>query len=182
MTQEPHDVIERLQRAARELERVGLAGGKTATQFVDDFAAATSHRSPYGLALVHGATVTGNDRPYAVTINGVTSKTQLALPSEATSGWVRSLPFAELDKFNVAGESAELAMIGRWNEAIELQINAASPSFTVELIYPDTNDGSLLRTSFVVSNATTTTPVKVTINRGAHVLTVSAGDGGADGG
>src|SRR5258706_8613475 len=40
---------------ARELERVGLANGKAMKDFASDFAGATSHRSAYFLALVHGA-------------------------------------------------------------------------------------------------------------------------------
>ncbi|MEO8033579.1 MAG: carboxypeptidase-like regulatory domain-containing protein, partial [Acidobacteriota bacterium] len=157
----------------RELERVGLAGGRTVTQFVDDFAAATSHRTAFVLAVVHGAQVQGNDRPYAITLNPDSVATKLAIPSEATAGWVRHLPFAELDKFNVAGESAELAMVGRWTGAIDLQVASASSQYTVELIYPDAAEGVFLRTSFVVSNASATTPLKLRIDRGARVMNVT---------
>ena len=166
---------------ARELERVGLAGGKNASQFVDDFAAATSHRAPYVLALVHGATVSGNSRPYAVTLNGITSKTQLAVPNEAASGWVRTLPFAELDSFSLSGEYGELALVGRWSESLELQVVSANPQFTVELIYPGVTDGSFMRSSFVVSNVAPATPAKITIDRGANILNVTGGVASASG-
>jgi hypothetical protein len=158
---------------ARELERVGLAGGKSATQFVDDFAAATSHRSPYFLALVHGTAVTGNDRPYALSVTGVNSKAKLDLPSEATTSWVRALPFAELTHFNAAGEYGELALVGRWKEALDLSVNAAGSQFTVELIYPDVTSGAFLRTTFQVTGATAGTPVDVVIDGHGRTLIVN---------
>jgi hypothetical protein len=73
---------------ARQLEASGMAGGKSASQFVDDFAAATAHRSPYFFALVHGPPVSGSDRPYAVTLTGATTHVHetLALACPALSG------------------------------------------------------------------------------------------------
>src|SRR5205823_9661367 len=63
---------------AREIERVGFAGGRSMSQLVDDFAAATSHRSPFALAIVHGVPAAGIARPYALTVTGVASTTQMA--------------------------------------------------------------------------------------------------------
>ena len=62
---------------ASSIKRVGLANGKPVRTFVDDFAAATSHRTPYFLAAAHGAAVSGADRPYAMTVTGVTSHTSM---------------------------------------------------------------------------------------------------------
>jgi len=66
---------------ARQLERVGLSAGKNPTDFANDFAAATAHRSPYLLAIVHGAAVNGATRPYAMTLTGATSQLKLAVPA-----------------------------------------------------------------------------------------------------
>jgi hypothetical protein len=102
----------------RQLERVGLTAGKNATDFANDFAAATAHRSPYALAIVHGATVNGSARPYAMTVTGKTSHGVIAVPSEAPKPWTRGLPFAELTQFHIPNEYGELAMIGRFTESI----------------------------------------------------------------
>ncbi|MDQ6799844.1 MAG: Ig-like domain-containing protein, partial [Acidobacteriota bacterium] len=151
---------------AREIERVGLAGGKSISQLVDAFAAATSHRSPYVLAVVHGAPVAGAQRPYATTVTSVSSRTQIALPAEATGGWARSLPYGELTQLNSSTESGEAAIVGRWTESLELTVSAASPTFTIDLIYPDAADGSFLRASLPVTNADSRTPVRIVMERG----------------
>ncbi|HEU4888018.1 MAG TPA: carboxypeptidase regulatory-like domain-containing protein, partial [Thermoanaerobaculia bacterium] len=151
----------------------GLAGGKTPTQMVDDFAAATSHRSPYLVALVHGADGSGSTRPYALSLTGVTSRGVLDVPAEASIGWVRTLPFAELTTFNSSSERGELAMIGRWTEDVKLSVVPAGDRFKVDLIYPDTADGSMLRTTFEVTGAQAGMPVTVTLSRGNRTLVVS---------
>ncbi|HEX9408001.1 MAG TPA: carboxypeptidase-like regulatory domain-containing protein, partial [Thermoanaerobaculia bacterium] len=151
---------------ARELERVAVAGGKSITQMMDDFAAATSHRSPYALAIVHGAPIAGIARPYALTVSGVTSKTQIAVPAEATSGWTRTLAYGELTQLSSATEYGEAAMVGRWSEALELSIIAATSSFTVDVIYPNLADGTFLRASLPLTNADAHTPVKIVMERG----------------
>ncbi|HKB81397.1 MAG TPA: carboxypeptidase-like regulatory domain-containing protein, partial [Thermoanaerobaculia bacterium] len=151
---------------AREMERVGLASGKSISQMVDDFAAATSHRSPYALAIVHGAPVSGSARPYALAMTGANSKLSMDVPAEATGGWRRTLPYGELTRFDAPGESGEAAIVGRWSEPLQLSIVAAAPSFTVDLVYPDAADGSFLRASLPLVNAVSGTPVTVLINRG----------------
>ena len=56
----------------RELVEAGLAGGATFETFIEDFGKANSHRDGYVAALVHGAEVAGNARPYALSIRGLT--------------------------------------------------------------------------------------------------------------
>ena len=159
---------------AREMERLGLANGKTIAQMADDFAAAASHRSPYALALVHGAPVARSDRSYALTVTGANSRTQMQLPAEAAGGWTRSLAFGELTRLSSATEYGEAAIVGRWEEPLELTIAAAGPSFTVDLIYPDAADGSFLRASLPLTNADARTPVRITIDRGKPPLLAGA--------
>jgi hypothetical protein len=157
---------------ARELERVGLANGKSMKQFVDDFAVATSHRTPFVLALAHGATVAGNTRPYALTVTAVDTKTSMLLPAE-TTGAKRTLPWGELTQFNSSSETGELALVGRWKEKLELSVVPAATSFTLDLIYPGATDGTSLRTSIDITGATIGSAVKVVIDRGNKTLIVT---------
>jgi hypothetical protein len=159
---------------ARQLERVGLTAGKSATDFANDFAAATAHRSPYALAIVHGATVSGSARPYAMTVTGKTSHGVLAVVSEAAKPWTRSLRFAELTQFHIPNEYGELAMIGRFSESIQIDIVPASSDFAVELIYPATADASVTRASFRVTNASSN-GVSFVIDRGLTNIIVTGG-------
>jgi hypothetical protein len=158
---------------ARQLERVGLTAGKSASDFANDFAAATAHRSPYALAIVHGATVNGSARPYAMTVTGRTSHGGLAVPSEAAPPRTRSLPFAELTQFHIPNEYGELAIVGRFSEAIQFDVVAAAPEFSVELIYPAAADGSVLRASLRVTNAGSS--VSFVVDRGLTNIVVTGG-------
>ncbi|HEU4887385.1 MAG TPA: Ig-like domain-containing protein, partial [Thermoanaerobaculia bacterium] len=155
---------------ARQLELNNATG--TATEFVDDFAAATSHRMPFLVAVVNGDAVAGKVRPYALSVRGVTSGGELDVPSEATVGWVRTLPFAELSTFTAAGKPGELAMVGRWNEDLEITVIPQAGSFTIDLIYPDTANGSQLRGNIAISNATVGQPVTFVLSRGNRTLIV----------
>jgi hypothetical protein len=160
---------------ARELERAGLTGGKSIKTFVDDFAAATSHRTPYFVAVAHGASVNGADRAYAMTVTGVTSHTAMTGVAESPDTAARNLAYGELTRFNSSTESGEMAIVGRWNESIELSIVPAASTFSLDLIYPGTNDGTVIRNSLNVSGATPGTPVKIVIDRGNHALNVTGG-------
>ncbi|HYU24414.1 MAG TPA: hypothetical protein VEO74_04380, partial [Thermoanaerobaculia bacterium] len=157
---------------ARELERVGLANGKRMTDFAADFAAATSHRSPYFLALAHGATVSGSARPYALTVTGATSKASIAARAE-DNGAPATLPYAQLTGFNSTSEGGELALVGRWNESMTVSVVPAAASFTLDLIYPAATDGSFIRNSLAITGATAGSPVTVTVERGNQNLIVS---------
>jgi len=159
---------------ARQLERVGLTPGKSASDFDNDFATATAHRSPYALAIVHGATVNGSARPYAMTVSGRTSHGVLAVTSEAGPPRTRSLPFAELTQFHIPNEYGELAMVGRFSEAIQIDVVPAAPDFSVELIYPAAADGSVMRASFRITNASSN-GVSFVIDRGLTNIVVTGG-------
>jgi hypothetical protein len=158
----------------RQLERVGLTAGKSPTDFANDFAAATAHRSPYLLAIVHGAAVNGAARSYATTLTGITSQTKLGVPAEAAGPWTRSMPFAELTQFRSGSEYGELAMVGRFSESVRFDVVPASTDFAVELIYPAASNGSMMRASFRVANASPA-GVSFVIDRGTANIIVNGG-------
>jgi hypothetical protein len=158
----------------RQLERIGLTAGKSPTDFANDFAASTAHRSPYLLAIVHGAAISGAARSYATTLTGNTSQTKLSVPAEAAGPWTRSMPFAELTQFRSGSEYGELAMIGRFSESVRLDVVPSSTDFAVELIYPSTTDGSIMRASFRVASASPA-GVSFVIDRGTANIIVNGG-------
>ena len=152
---------------ARELERTAPVDPQ---QFVDGFASATAHRSPFFFAWVRGAPVPGNDRPYALAIEGMQSGARLDVPSEAAEGFVRDLPFAELTRLSIGGEAGELALAGRWQEPLRLSVVPASPSFTLHLVYPDLENGSFLRADIAVTDAVPGVATLIDVARGARTL------------
>ncbi|HVG22679.1 MAG TPA: carboxypeptidase regulatory-like domain-containing protein, partial [Thermoanaerobaculia bacterium] len=143
-------------------------GPASPQQFVNDFAAAASHRTPYLFAYVHGPPV-ANARPYALSVRGLTTQTLLDVPADATSGWVRSLAYAELMKLG----DGELAMAGRWSEDLRISIVPSASAFTLHLLYPDTISGKTLRTDIDISNARAGVPVTIDLARGRRTLIVS---------
>src|SRR5205814_7971666 len=154
-----------------ELSRVGLANGRTMSQFAGDFAAATSHRAPYLFALVHGAAGGG---PYALSVSG--ASTSMSLTSDNAAA-VRKLPFGDLMKIDSSSESGQLALVGRWSEPLTLTVVAPSTSFTVDLIYPDTADGAMLKASFNVTANAAGAPVTLRVERGNRTIIVNGGAG-----
>ncbi|HUR79641.1 MAG TPA: Ig-like domain-containing protein, partial [Thermoanaerobaculia bacterium] len=153
--------------AARAMARQLELGATTLT---DDFAAATSHRTPFLFAYVHGAPVAGNARPYALSVRGLTSQTLLDVPAEAASGWVRGLAYGELMKL---GDAGELALVGRWPESMRVSVVPASTTFTLHLLYPDTISGRTLRTDIEITNAHAGVPVTIDVARGSRTLMVN---------
>ncbi|HEX2060946.1 MAG TPA: carboxypeptidase-like regulatory domain-containing protein, partial [Thermoanaerobaculia bacterium] len=162
---------------ARQLEKHGLHNGRTPKQFVDDFAAAGAHRNPFFLAYVHGADVTGEVRPYALSLTGTTTNAKLDVPAEATAGWVRLMANAELSRFDAGSEKGELAIAGKWTESIRVSVTPRASSFTLHLVYPDTNAGAFLRTDIAITGATPGSPVTVEVARGSRTLVVSGASG-----
>ncbi|HEX7708969.1 MAG TPA: discoidin domain-containing protein [Thermoanaerobaculia bacterium] len=161
---------------ARELERTGLVGSATMQGFVDSFAAATAHRNGYLLALAHGP-ATG-DRPFAVSLTGRTTGRRADVPNEASTGWVRDLPFSDLSRFNGGGEQGEIAFAGRWSEDLDVVVTPASTgSFALELIYPGVADGVLRRARFEI-NGQAGERITVTLTRGADALNALFTNGG----
>ena len=51
------------------------------------------------------------------------------------------MAYGELTQLGSSTEYGEAAIVGRWSESLELSVIAASPAFTVDLIYPDALDG-----------------------------------------
>ncbi|HEX8169927.1 MAG TPA: Ig-like domain-containing protein, partial [Thermoanaerobaculia bacterium] len=158
---------------AQQLALQGFNNGRSPQQFADDFAAATSHRTPFLFAYVHGAEVAGQTRPYALSIKGLGAGGELDVPSNAATGWVRTLPYAELMTLDGGGDRGELAMIGRFAQSVRVTVVPRAASFTLHLIYPDTADGKQLRSDLAVSGATPGTPVTIDVARGARTLVVS---------
>ena len=137
---------------ARELER---ANPVTPLQFVDAFAVATSHRSPFLFAYVHG------DAALSVSGRG----TLLDVPSEEPTGWVRTLPTGELTKLTLNGQPGQLALVGRWQEELRVLVRPAATSFTLHLLYPGATDGAMLRQDIDVTNATIGVPMTFDVQR-----------------
>ena len=162
---------------ARQLEIHGLSGNRTPRQFVDDFAAATSHRSPFVFAYAHGADVAGQDRPYALSLLGVSTNRVLDVPAEATAGWVRMLPYGELTRFDSAGERGELALLARVSENIRIRVIPQASSFTLHLLYPDTANGAFLRSDIDITGATPGQTVWIDIARGWRTPMVNGASG-----
>jgi hypothetical protein len=160
----------------RELEK----GATDIGDFVDRFASKTAHRNGYVLALLHGPSVAGNERPFALAARGVASNRKLQIPNEAESGWIRELPFADLSKFTSAdgSRSGEIAVIGRWTEALELTlVPSVGGPHSLELIYPAATDGTLLR-AHIDLDGPAGRIVTVTFDRGEGHITVRDGVGG----
>ncbi|MGZ8710527.1 MAG: hypothetical protein ACXW28_09890, partial [Thermoanaerobaculia bacterium] len=168
---------------ARELEQ-GTANATSIEDFVDRFALKTAHRNGYVLALLHGPSVVGNDRPYALSARGVASNRRVQIPNEAEEGWIRELPFADLSSFtSVDGSrSGEIAVVGRWTEALELTlVPSVGGQHTLDLIYPAAADGSLLR-AHIELDGPAGRIVTVTFDRGEPRISVRDGVGGIVGG
>ena len=160
---------------SEQLAKHGLHNGRSAQQFVTDFAEAAAHRNPYFFAYVHGADVSGEARPYALELTGIDTQAELDVPSDAATGHVRLMPYAELMTFNAGGDKGELALVGRWSESIRVRVIPRAPSFTLHLVYPDTATGAHLRTDINITGATPGLEVKVDVARGSRTLVVSGG-------
>jgi hypothetical protein len=155
---------------ARLLASAAFANGRTTSTFVSDFAPATSHRTPYALAVVHGAPVSGATRPYAMTVTaGSATMTNVA---ELGGAWKRDVPYGALTQWNGGGENGELALVARWKESLRISVVPAASSFTLELIYPDAGD-ALRQAKLDVTGATIGQPVTFTIDRGAATIAIS---------
>ncbi|MFL6246089.1 MAG: Ig-like domain-containing protein [Thermoanaerobaculia bacterium] len=159
------DELRRMEKAGRRAgaaiaRQLELNSPTNTLDFVDAYVAATSHRAPFLFALVEGG---------SLSVQGIASQTSLAVTAEEESGWIRTLPYGELTRFG----SGELALVGRWTEALRVRVVPSSASFTLHLIYPDTDDGRQLRTEISVSNATPGQPVTIDLERGNRTLMVS---------
>ncbi|MEO8033970.1 MAG: carboxypeptidase-like regulatory domain-containing protein, partial [Acidobacteriota bacterium] len=162
---------------ARELETSIAAA--SFNDYVSHAASITAWRAPYLLALAHGATVT-SVRPYAVSVRDVTSNAKMDVPSEAASGWIRQLPFGELNTLQSVDKShsGELAVVGRWAGSYEVSVTpAADGAFALDVILPAATAGSVLRGHFDVTG-TANKPLTLLVTRGATSLQLRDANGG----
>jgi len=140
----------------RELEK----GADDINAFVTRFASTTAHRAGYTLALVQG--------PAELSVKALPSGAMMSVANEATAGWVRNVPYGDLSRF----KDGQIAMVGRWSSTLELGITpSATGSISLDVIYPNTNDGSLLR-AHVAINGVAGKKLTLTIDRGNQQLNV----------
>src|SRR6185369_5802669 len=98
----------------------------------------------------------------------------MSVPNEATAGWVRNVPYGDLSNF----KNGRIAMVGRWTSALQFAITpSASGPLSLDLIYPNTNDGSLLR-AHVDLNGTAGKKLTIDVDRGNQQLSVRDDVGG----
>jgi hypothetical protein len=144
-------------KAAAAISRQLEAHSSSQTEFVDRFASATAWRAPYLLAVTNGG---------KLSISGVTSNARAAVASEAASGWIRQLPFAEVTTF----KTGELAMVGRWVDDYELTVvPTADGPIALDVILPATTEGTVIR-GHIDLNGAANTPLTVLVTRGATKL------------
>ncbi|HEX8410707.1 MAG TPA: carboxypeptidase regulatory-like domain-containing protein, partial [Thermoanaerobaculia bacterium] len=167
-----YDQLRRSEEAGRIAGAAMARQLEHGTDLAGQFATATSHRTPFLFAYVHGPPVAGKTRPYALSVHGLSSQTSMDIPAEATNGWVRGLAFGELTRMNIGGDEGELALAGRWSENVRISVVPAAASFTLHLLYPDTTSGQTLRTDIEVTNATVGVPVTIDVARGSRTLIV----------
>ena len=149
---------------ARELE-AATSSDAGADAFVSRFATATAWRAPYLLAVSSAGKLSLRD---------TTTNARMDVASEAAGGWVRQLPFGELNTFR----DGELAMVGRWSGSYEVTLTpSANGPLTLDLILPAHAEGSVLRATFSV-NGDAGKPLKVVITRGATSLELRDAQGG----
>ena len=158
----------------RELEAAGLANGTTFETFVDSFGKALSHRDGYVAALVHGPESAGNARPYALSVRGATSGRRMDVPNEADErlgprpSVRRALARSPRPGIDA---TASWRCVGRWtNEDLEVVVTPSRQRpVQLELLYPDTTDGSPMRAHFELTGAAGR-PLRVPLSRGATSL------------
>jgi hypothetical protein len=151
---------------ARELE--ASLNGATVDDFVTRFAQVTAWREPYLLA----TTSAGN-----LAVRSVASNARAAVPSEAASGWVRQLPFAEVNQFL----GGQLAIVGRFADSYEIEITpTADGPITLDVIFPANESASFLRGK-VSFTGTSNQMVHLLVSRGMTSMNVRDLNGGIAG-
>ncbi|HEX9161125.1 MAG TPA: hypothetical protein VF980_05390, partial [Thermoanaerobaculia bacterium] len=163
----------------RELNAIGMNGRATIGEFVDLFASATAYRTPFVVAIAHGAAISGNDRPYAVAIRGASGR-RADGPNEAASGWIRDLPFSDVSRFDVPAlnRSGEIALVGRWAEDVDLVVTpAVSGPVALDIIFPGATDGTAMRAHLDL-NGTAGQALRVPLTRGATTINALLPNGG----
>jgi hypothetical protein len=161
----------------RQIEAASLKTSSDFDSLLSRFGQTTAHRAPYLVAVTHGAAIAGNNRPYALSVRGVTTDAKLSLPNEfATedSLGVRSVEFGDLTSLNTVdkAQTGEMATVGIWNENFELTVNpAAGSSFTLDVLYPSTVASRIRHAVVSVTNASGK-PLKAILDRTSGAVTL----------
>lgn len=159
------------------LNAAGMSGRANVGEFADAFAAASAHRAPFLAVVAHGPAVPGNERPYALALRTMAGSFA-DVPNEAAAGWKRTLPFADVSRFDVPsiGLAGEIALAGRWSENIELLITpSVSGPFSADVIFPGATGSA--RAHFDLTGVSGRT-LRVPLAAGANTLQALAPDGG----
>ena len=129
---------------ATELTTAYAGSDGRLTDFAQRFAAATSYRAPYVLALAHGAAPSAS-RAYPIQIVSNATNGVLDVPSSAAANWKRQIPYGDEYALAAPGESGELALIGAATAASDYTLTLTPTSAgAIDLIFPS-SDGKLLR-------------------------------------
>src|SRR3954453_10307131 len=148
---------------ARELEK---GADVSIDAFVSRFASVTAHRAGYALALVQGQA--------SLSAKVISSGATMNVANEAAAGWVRKVPYGDISHF----KNGELAMVGRWSSPLQFIVTpSATGPLTLDLIYPNSADGTLLR-AHVELNGTTGKALTIDLDRGNQQLSVRDDLGG----
>ncbi|MEO8035366.1 MAG: carboxypeptidase-like regulatory domain-containing protein, partial [Acidobacteriota bacterium] len=143
--EEPGGDIARVssQALGDELSAAYATPDGTFAGLADRFASATSFRAPYTMVLVRGPK-TATARPNAVRLATSGSRV-LDVPSSESTGWKRQIPYGDSLSLQGTSESAELALIGRATDPLDVTIaSAAAGASTLDLVFPSA-DGTTLQ-------------------------------------
>ncbi|MGZ4809185.1 MAG: hypothetical protein ACXV7D_07620, partial [Thermoanaerobaculia bacterium] len=161
------------------LQGEGLANNASIGAFVDAVGTASAHRDGYVFAVVHGPSVAGNARPYAVSLQ-TASGARADVPNEADDGWVRNVPYADIARLEdpSGARAGEIAIAGRWIDGLEVVISpSVSGSISVELLSPGTGNHGVLRAHLDVV-ATAGQVLRIPLTPGAATVNMVLPDGG----
>ena len=168
----------------RQLEAASLPASSDFDTFLARFGQTTAHRAPYLVAVTHGAPVTGNDRPYALSLKGVATHALLDVPNElATEAGLgkREVAFGDLTKLTSVdhARTGEMAAVGLWSENYELTVTpAAGSSFTLDVLYPSTTATRIQHAVVSVTNASGR-PLKALLDPASAMVTLLEEGGSA---
>jgi len=168
----------------RQHEAASLATSSGFDTFLARFGQTTAHRAPYLVAVTHGAPIAGNDRPYALSLKGVTTHALLDVPNElATEAGLgkREVAFGDLTKLTSAdhARTGEMAAVGLWSENYELTVTpAAGSSFTLDVLYPSTTATRIQHAVVSVTNASGR-PLKALLDPSSAMVTLLEEGGSA---
>ena len=143
---------------ARQIENAGLVTANGFTTLLPQFGTATAHRSPYIVALTHGAT-SAAARPYAISFEGMTTGGTMDGVNEDADeldALGARLPWGDLSRVTSLDHAAtgELAVIGLPKEPYTIRVKPQpGSSFTFELLLPGDTPATVRHAVFNIDNA-----------------------------